>query len=125
MYKKILETYALDPKNPTSLEKETATYLDGIALDERLEKGTKFQADEMRQIYKDILAQYFEGKRSQEFVIWLGDILYPLVFGGDVIDPDEELLGIACRLDDLSDPSTNILSRDEADVIFREIQVML
>ncbi|MGH2612509.1 MAG: hypothetical protein ACRDFB_05610 [Rhabdochlamydiaceae bacterium] len=83
MYKKILKETAVDPQNPTQLDKEEAIYLDKMRFDERLEKREDFTCEEFKQIYRDILIQYKLGKRSQQFVIDLSEIFNSIVFGGN------------------------------------------
>lgn len=128
MYKRNLEEIAIDPQNPTSEEQELARYLDSISFAERLEKKEPFTNTEAKEIYKDFLTQYVEGKRNQEFVIDLASILEGIVFSDDVIHPDEDLLSIACDLEDLKldlAVRNKILTKEEIDTILQSALKLL
>lgn len=77
-------------------------YLQDIGITERIRKGQKIQATEIKNIIIKNMEKYFKKEIDQEFIIGLGIRIYEMCFGDIEGEELKEIMDVACRLDDIS-----------------------
>lgn len=106
------------------IKEEVEKYLKEINFDERLKRGEYFTNKEFRKIMIKNLEEYFQGKKTQDFLIELGAVFYPEMITS-IDEKDDPLMTSLCILDDLSFGYKSLSSRKKVDWILQNILKLL
>lgn len=90
-------------------------YLKSIKFDERSEQGN-LSDEELKEILRDNLEKYFQGKVTQGFIMGLGSAIY------EECPKDDALLTVTCMMEDIYSPR---LRKSPAKEVFRSALDML
>jgi len=90
-------------------------------IDQRLERGEILPAAEIKGILRENFERYFKGEVDQKFIISLGTRIYELCMG-DIEGPElEQVLDIACPLDDITAGISKQKSPEEIDQLIHQL----
>jgi len=90
-------------------------------IDQKLEKGEVLPAAEIKRILRENFERYFKGEVDQKFIISLGTRIYELCMGDIKGSELEQILDIACPLDDITAGISKQKSPEEIDQLIHQL----